>query len=150
MAPPAYYWKGGYVHQISTAVIDTMLHHTTQAPPTERWMFSLGHYIHGALCRREPSATAFNLRDDGGCTYYFGTSLAEPAQANTAMAWVNRSWEALQPFSGGRNYLNYLSVPDEAGVKSAYGANYLRLVALKNQYDPTNFFHRNRNIRPNL
>src|SRR5215471_5442328 len=85
-----------------------------------------------------------------GCTYYFGTSWAEPAQANTAMEWVNQSWESLQPFSGGRNYVNYLSVNDEAGVKSAYGTNYLRLVALKNQYDPTNFFHRNRNIRLSL
>jgi FAD/FMN-containing dehydrogenase len=149
-APPAYYWKGGYVHQVSAGVIDTMLHSTAQAPPAEWWICSLSHYIHGALCRREHSATAFNLRDDGGCTYYFGTSLAEPTQAHSAMAWVNRSWEALQPFSGGRNYVNYLSVHDEAGVKSAYSANYPRLVALKKQYDPTNFFHLNRNIRPSL
>jgi hypothetical protein len=146
-APPASYWKGGYLHQVSEAAIATMLHRTAQAPTAE-WMFSLSHYIHGALCRREHSATAFNLRDAGGCTYFFGTGLAEPAQANTAMEWVHRSWEALQPFSGGRNYVNYLSVHDEAGVKSAYGANYPRLVALKNTYDPTNFFHLNRNIRP--
>ena len=148
--PPAYYWKGGYVHQISAGVIDTMLQHTAQAPPTERWLFNLGHYIHGALCRREPSATAFNLRDNDGCTYFFGTSLTEPTQAHRALEWVNAGWEALQPFSGGRNYVNYLSVHDEAGVKSAYGTNYPRLVALKNRYDSTNFFHLNRNIRPTL
>jgi hypothetical protein len=33
---------------------------------------------------------------------------------------------------------------------SAYGANYERLVALKNTYDPTNFFRLNPNIRPTL
>jgi Berberine and berberine like len=82
--------------------------------------------------------------------YFFSTSLTEPTQAHRALEWVNTGWEALQPFSGGRNYVNYLSVHDEAGVKSAYGTNYPRLVALKNRYDPTNFFHLNRNIRPTL
>jgi hypothetical protein len=33
-------------------------------------------------------------------------------------------------------------------VKTAYGANYGRLVELKKKYDPTNFFRSNRNISP--
>ena len=33
-------------------------------------------------------------------------------------------------------------------VQTAYGANYERLVALKNTYDPTNVFHINQNIKP--
>jgi FAD/FMN-containing dehydrogenase len=33
-------------------------------------------------------------------------------------------------------------------VRDAYGENYARLVALKNQYDPTNFFRMNQNIKP--
>jgi FAD/FMN-containing dehydrogenase len=36
----------------------------------------------------------------------------------------------------------------EAVVREAYGPNYERLVALKNKYDPTNFFRMNHNIRP--
>jgi hypothetical protein len=64
------------------------------------------------------------------------------------MAWVNQSWEAPQPFSGGRNYVNYLRMNDEAGVQSAYGTHYPRLVALKNTCDPSNFFHLNRHARP--
>jgi len=32
-------------------------------------------------------------------------------------------------------------------VRSAYGANYDRLVKLKSKYDPTNFFRINQNIR---
>lgn len=31
---------------------------------------------------------------------------------------------------------------------SAYGANYDRLVALKNRYDPTNFFRMKQNVKP--
>jgi FAD/FMN-containing dehydrogenase len=33
-------------------------------------------------------------------------------------------------------------------VAAAYGANYDRLVQLKNRYDPENIFHLNQNIKP--
>ena len=36
----------------------------------------------------------------------------------------------------------------EERVRAAYGANYERLVALKNTDDPTNFCSLNQNIRP--
>jgi hypothetical protein len=36
-------------------------------------------------------------------------------------------------------------------VKASYGADkYDRLVALKNKYDPTNFFRLNQNIEPTV
>ena len=34
-------------------------------------------------------------------------------------------------------------------VRATYGANYRRLVALKDKYDPTNLFRRNANVPPN-
>jgi FAD/FMN-containing dehydrogenase len=56
--------------------------------------------------------------------------------------------------TGNRNtsggvYVNFLS-DDEGGdrVCAAYGDRYTRLVALKNQYDPTNLFRSNQNIKP--
>ena len=33
-------------------------------------------------------------------------------------------------------------------MRDAYGENYERLVALKNQYDPANLFRLNQNIKP--
>jgi FAD/FMN-containing dehydrogenase len=33
-------------------------------------------------------------------------------------------------------------------VKKTYGGNYERLAAIKNKYDPNNFFRVNQNIKP--
>jgi hypothetical protein len=35
-----------------------------------------------------------------------------------------------------------------AVMRAAYGTNYEQLVALKQQYDPSNFFRHNQNINP--
>ncbi|MCL4860007.1 MAG: BBE domain-containing protein [Caldilineaceae bacterium] len=46
---------------------------------------------------------------------------------------------------------NWLDVDDgEDRVRVAYGQNYARLVAIKNKYDPTNFFRLNANIAPSV
>ena len=45
-------------------------------------------------------------------------------------------------------YVNFLTGDEESRVRAAYGANYDRLVALKNRFDPTNLFRVNQNIRP--
>jgi FAD/FMN-containing dehydrogenase len=36
----------------------------------------------------------------------------------------------------------------EDRVKATYGKNYDRLVAIKNKFDPDNFFRVNQNIKP--
>ena len=58
--------------------------------------------------------------------------------------WVRGLWQALQPFSPENIYVNYESDVGVDRVQAAYGAaKYERLVALKNTYDPTNFFRLN-------
>jgi len=37
---------------------------------------------------------------------------------------------------------------DETQLRATFGANYDRLVTLKQKYDPTNFFRMNQNIKP--
>jgi FAD/FMN-containing dehydrogenase len=66
---------------------------------------------------------------------------------------VRTLWEALVPYGTGGVYVNNVgSEADEgpAGIRAAYGANYERLVELKQKYDPSNFFRSNQNIRPTL
>jgi hypothetical protein len=56
----------------------------------------------------------------------------------------------MQPFASSGVYVNFLGNEGEERVRAAYGVNYERLVALKNTYDPTNFFSLNQNIRPTV
>jgi hypothetical protein len=60
---------------------------------------------------------------------------------------VRGTWEALRPHSSGV-YVNFVFDEGAAGVKAAYGDGLQRLVALKDRYDPTNFFRQNANIPP--
>jgi hypothetical protein len=53
----------------------------------------------------------------------------------------------MRPFSTGV-YANNLGEEGAERVAAAFGANYVRLAAVKNKYDPTNFFRFNQNIRP--
>jgi FAD/FMN-containing dehydrogenase len=55
---------------------------------------------------------------------------------------------ALVRSSGERIYANYQSYAGKGTPEAVFGSNYPRLVALKNKYDPTNFFRRNSNVEP--
>ena len=56
----------------------------------------------------------------------------------------------MRPFSTGV-YVNEMGMEGEERVRAAYNpASYERLVALKNRYDPTNFFRLNQNIKPTV
>ena len=55
----------------------------------------------------------------------------------------------MQPYMAGGAYVNYMGAEPQDRVRAAYGeAVYRRLVALKDRYDPDNFFRMNQNIRP--
>ena len=55
----------------------------------------------------------------------------------------------IEPSLTGGAYINFLSAEGEERVRAAYGeAKFARLQALKDEYDPTNLFHRNQNIPP--
>ncbi|MEX1317555.1 MAG: BBE domain-containing protein [Synechococcaceae cyanobacterium] len=72
----------------------------------------------------------------------------EENQSN--IEWVMDCAKALTPHAADGIYLNFpgfLENP-EAMVRSAYGGNHERLVRIKQQYDPDNFFRLNQNIKP--
>ncbi len=140
------YWKSGYLKGLSDELFDTILAWYAKAP-SPRTVALLEHNGDGAMSRVSEDATAFGYRN---WPYNFlVTSIwthASESEAN--VRWTREFFEALRPFVADAVYVNYLGEEGEERVRSAYGAKYDRLVALKNKYDPTNFFRMNQNIKP--
>jgi FAD/FMN-containing dehydrogenase len=139
--------KYTYLEQLSDEAIEAVLAQFAQPSQVECGI-GLDHYMHGAVCRVLPDATAFELRKPGALHVWIATGWHDPKIGDASVQWVHGAWAALQPFSGGRIYANYLSVEGEDAVRGAFGKNYSKLVAIKNKYDPNNFFKLNPNIRP--
>lgn len=86
---------------------------------------------------------------DSACRLHILTAWNEgtTSKAGTHIRWTRDLWAATAPFAVDETYANYLTDEDEACVQAGHGANYERLVRVKNTYDPTNFFHINQNIK---
>ena len=68
--------------------------------------------------------------------------------SDTFRQWIRDAWQRLRPFSTGRTYINFQAADEgDERVRATYGANFDRLVDIKEKYDPDNVFRRNRNIR---
>jgi FAD/FMN-containing dehydrogenase len=142
-----HYWKTHFLTDISEGAIDVVLRHFAEVP-SPRSIVVFQQYG-GAVGRVPPGATAFRHRE---AQYDFlPTAIwSDPAESEANVAWVRGLWEAMKPFATGGEYMNNLGEEGEDRVRAAYGANYERLVALKNKYDPTNFFRLNANVRPTV
>jgi FAD/FMN-containing dehydrogenase len=137
--------------ELSDEAIDTMLEHFKKAPSPNSAVAI--EQVGGAVSRVPKDATAFDHRD---MPYNFLIAGMWPNASDNdkGIRWVKAFWEAMQPFSAGGVYVNYLGQEADEGaerLKAAYGAKkYKRLVALKNQYDPKNLFRINQNIKPSV
>lgn len=57
-------------------------------------------------------------------------------------------FDALHPHSMGGAYVNFMMNEGADRVRATYRGNYGRLAAVKQAYDPANYFHVNQNIQP--
>jgi FAD/FMN-containing dehydrogenase len=75
--------------------------------------------------------------------------VADPAEDATHIAAVRDASAALAPLSLANAYVNFEAETDADRARAAYGPEiYDRLARLKRQYDPTNLFSRNQNVKP--
>jgi len=141
------YWKSAVLRNVDDDVLDTIIDHAASTPSP--LSAALIEFYGGAINRVGVADTAYPLRD---VTYALNAVSAwtDPAQDDANIGWSRGTWEAMQPFSPGSVYVNFLGVGDEGEdrVKSAYGQNYARLAQIKAAYDPTNLFRLNHNIMP--
>jgi hypothetical protein len=141
------YWKSHDFAGLSDGLVEVMMDYARRIPDgqTEIACAQLG----GAVSRVPRDATAYNHRDGKYVMNVHGR-WADPAKDEACIAWARSLWQAAKPFATGSVYVNFLAQDEGNRVRDAYGENYVRLVALKNKYDPTNLFGVNQNISPTV
>jgi len=140
------YVKSNFIRALSDEAIETMGAFAGTSPSPYSFAPFFEHW-HGAVSRVGVSETAFPHRQ---YSYNFmaWSTWETPEDSEKNIQWTRECWQAMRPFLVEGSYVNYVSDEGDAVARAAYGPNYDRLVALKNKYDPTNFFRMNQNVRP--
>jgi FAD/FMN-containing dehydrogenase len=139
------YWKSHEFDELSDGLIDTLLEHVLKIPdPQSDIAFA---HLGGAIREIPLDATAYSHRDSEFAVNIHGR-WADSAKDEACIAWARGLHNALQQFSTGSVYVNFMTEEETDRVRAAYGPHYERLVQLKDKYDPTNLFRLNQNIRP--
>jgi FAD/FMN-containing dehydrogenase len=139
-----HYWKSSFLARVDDDALDTIVAHAAEisSPLTSVVVEQLG----GAVARVGADETSFGHRR--AAFDILITSLwTDPSESERHVQWTRDFWEAMQPYISGGTYVNYLDAdrPSDAAYEAP---TYGRLVALKNRYDPANFFRMNVNIQP--
>jgi FAD/FMN-containing dehydrogenase len=143
------YWKSLYLEEISDAAIDAIIARALdrRSPYT---LINIPHFG-GAATRVAADGTAFGRRWPFMLSMDANTDDPDVSDS-TLKTWARDFWTEIREFSAEGVYLNFLGEEEGEGaeelVRLAYGANYDRLRALKQKYDPDNFFSVNQNIAP--
>ena len=142
-----YYFKSRYLSSLDKETIDIIVPLASN-PPQPMVLVAIWHYG-GAMTRKSDTDTAFTGR---GAPFLLSVDAIwhDPQDTSNVIAYSRNFLDAVDAHSPGGLYVNFAGLGEEgeALVKSAYGDNYDKLVALKNKYDPSNLFRLNQNIKP--
>ena len=139
------YWKADTCPSLPDAALDALLGATARpaSPLTTVLLQPMG----GAAARVPDDATAMGWRQAKWSLHVLG--MWEDASDDARqVSWVRAVTGAMAPWAQKATYLNYLMDEGEGRVRDSFGPHYARMVALKDKYDPTNFFRMNQNIKP--
>ena len=141
-----YYWKSEFVPGLSDDLLRTY-HEQFEgltAPANQVVLF----HLEGALSEHAEDDGAVGNRDAAFACVAQSMWVPDSPAGDANRSWVRAAWEALKPFSTGGNYVNFQTDDEpEERTRASFRTNYDRLARAKEQYDPTNLFRINRNIR---
>jgi hypothetical protein len=141
-----YYWKSTTLMELSDEAIAILVEQAQRQPSpystTDIW------HNGGAILRMDAAATAYSGRH---IPYLINpeANWMEAGDDAANIGWVRDFLKALQPLDNGIKYLNFAGFQEEGQemMRTAFGDKYERLLKLKQEVDPTNFFRLNQNIR---
>ncbi len=152
--PPGrqYYNKAGLMTELDNGAISALVDRLNDGPeegadPT-RATLVIVQQLGGAIAQRAPDDTAYVHRD---ARFDFLTlaGWTNPERSEENIKYLRDTYELVAPHAIGF-YSNHMVDSDLPRARSAFRSNYDRLVQVKNQYDPTNLFHLNANIKPTI
>jgi FAD/FMN-containing dehydrogenase len=142
-----HYWKGHFVRELPDELIDELLQRIVAfgRPPGHVLIESLHGApkdVHAELSPITYRRAVFNVSAMAVWT--------NPDEDEQHIAWARETAAALEPWSLGGGYANYMQADEPLErVRAAFGDGaFERLQALKTQFDPTNVLRRNQNIPP--
>ena len=142
------YWKTNALGPLVAGAIIAAAE-VFEAAPSRLSQLQLEH-LHGEMHRTRAGTNALPF---GGAKFdlLVNAKWTDPALDGDNVRWARVGYASLEPFTRAGAYPNYLFQESGERVRQAYGDQaYARLVALKDRYDPTNFFRLNQNIQPAL
>jgi len=129
------YWKTSYLPELSDPAVDAIVDSARRMTSP---LSLLALYQLGGAARLGGAAFCLNI----------AATWTEPAESDRNISWTRESCAAVEPHTIAGAYVNFLGEEGQERTQLAYRESYQRLVALKNTYDPTNFFRLNQNVKP--
>lgn len=140
------YWSGDYHDEFPDEALDTFVKYgfERQSPHTQQILFPWG----GAIARVSENATPLTHRQVRWVTHPFAMwEMHEDSEPN--IEWAKGFRRDIAEYTSGGTYLNFIGREGEARIRAAYGdEKYERLQRVKAEWDPTNVFQGNQNIKP--
>ncbi|HEX8836698.1 MAG TPA: FAD-binding oxidoreductase [Candidatus Acidoferrum sp.] len=140
-----YYTKSGYFKLLGDTEIECMVA-ALETIPSPLNQIELA-YLGGAAGRVGANETAFGDRGSPFIANVLG-NWSDSSDDAANVAWVRKLFADLRPAMTPGAYVNFMSGDEQDRVPEAYRERWGRLVAIKTQYDPRNFFRLNQNIPP--
>jgi FAD/FMN-containing dehydrogenase len=141
------YLKSGFTTEISSDLVDNLVDNLGSHP--ERGGMAFFQQSGGAIGRVASDGTAFAHRYAQhnmtvGSVWKTGIEDTAPH-----VRWTRSYWDSVEKFTHGFYANDEFAVSQNRAQKNYLG-NTERLVKIKNEYDPTNLFRLNSNIRPTV
>ena len=138
------YLKSGFINEIPDQLVSTIVQNFKAF--NERGTAMFFQHSGGAIGRVPTDATAFAHRKSIANMFAVVEWPLEESR-DSHVAYIKEYWKQFGPFTDGW-YVNEIADQPAQHVNRNYQGNYERMVKVKNQYDPTNLFRLNANVRP--
>ena len=141
------YWKSHFVRELPDELIDALLGRMVALGRSPGQI--LIESLHGAPKDADTRTGALAFRD-AAFNISAMAGWQDPARDDQYIQWARETAAAVEPWSVGGGYANYMQADEPIErVRAAFGDQaFGRLQTLKSRYDPNNVLHRNQNIPP--